>query len=65
MVEPDGVVENELVVSCAPVVADSFFTIYHQRGNAKHLESCCESESTLTSTCRISVKEQINERLTK
>lgn len=38
------------MIACSPIVTDFFLSINHQAGNSKHLESCCKTETTLSST---------------
>lgn len=49
----DAVVENELVVSLPPVVADSFILVNYQCWNTKHFESCADGEPSLSHSCRM------------
>jgi hypothetical protein len=50
MIEPNGIVKNELMVSHPPVVSNSVFSVDYQRLDAQHLESRCSGEASLPST---------------
>lgn len=50
VVVPDWVVQDELMVSSSPVVADAIFTIDHQRVHVEHFEAGGGSETSLAGT---------------
>ena len=51
MIEPDGIVEDKLVVSSTPVVSNSVFAVNNQGLNTQHLQSSGNGEACLPGTC--------------
>lgn len=50
MIHPDGVVEDEMAVSIAPVVADTIFAVDEEGFDAECFEGCGDAESALAGT---------------
>lgn len=47
MIVPDGIVQNKLVVSLAPIVADIVVGVNNESGHAEHLQSCVRGQTCL------------------
>jgi len=49
MVKPNGIMQDQLVISRSPIVSNSLFSVNDQRLDAQHLESGRNAEPCLPS----------------
>lgn len=59
MIIPYWIVQNQLVISIAPIVADARVPINNEGIDSKHLETCCNGETALAGTCAVLDLDQI------